>query len=122
MYYLGSMFEYIVRGLTLKALFGTNEANIYSLYQYCERNLDSLSKTVIEAMVEERQCSTEKRTEPAILDTCYSRKELEDVVEELKGFIEDKNKENGGGDNTNGNEGSCGSVSETTVSNGRRMQ
>lgn len=85
----------------------------------------TLTQAVIETLAASANCSTEKRTDQAILYSTYSKKEIEEVVEQLKDIVSRRDcvNEQGLNADTVGNNDECApfssQVSDDVTSNHR---
>lgn len=81
--------------LCLKALLTRNECNLYRLYIRRQRSMSNLTHSVIESFAAARNCTTEKRTAAAIMYSTYIRKDIDDVVEQVKLLVAEVRTEEG---------------------------
>lgn len=83
---LCSMIYYIVR-LKFKSLFWENTANIYNIYLNKHRPQAPLLQSVVDTLVASTNCCRENRTAQVILCSSFSKKQLEEVVGQLKSLV-----------------------------------
>lgn len=88
---LVSLIDYIVRAL-FKALFRDQAPNYYNLYVRRVGAESYLTKAVIEALAAASKDSTEQRTAQAILYTTFSKRKVEEIIEDIQDVVKKANR------------------------------
>lgn len=80
---------------------------MYNLYLNRQRATETFTQTEIETLAAATKCSTEKQTAQAILFSTFPKKEIDEVVEQLKWIVRNRECEelqgqnvDSGGDNS----------------------